>query len=221
MVDSLKRHGHLDLAPDVRERLLTASAATIDRLLRPVREKAGSRRKRRRLRKMGSQIPVRTFMDWKDTEPGYLEIDLVVHCGGTVTGSFINSLVVTDVCSGWTEAIPMLAREQSMVVEGLEAIARGFPVSVRGIDSDNDSVFINKTLFGYCAEKGIEFTLSRAFRKNDQAWIEQKNGSVILRFVGHERYSGPMAGQILTSPLRSDTSVCEPLSASVPAAGAE
>ncbi len=197
MVDSLERHGHLALARDVRERLLTANAATIDRLLRPVRERAGSRRKRRRKRKLGSRVPVRTFMDWKDPEPGYLEIDLVAHGGGMVTGSFINSLVATDVCTGWTEAIPLLAREQSLVVEGLEAIYRVFPVTLRGIDSDNDSVFINETLFGYCADRGIEFTRSRAYRKNDQAWIEQKNGSVIRRFVGHERYSGSMAGQIL------------------------
>ncbi len=160
-------------------------------------------------------------MDWKYPEPGYLEIDLVAQCGGTVTGSFINSLVATDVCSGWTEAIPLLAREQSLVVEGLEAISRVFPVPVRGIDSDNDSVFINETLFRYCDVKGIEFTRSRAYRKNDQAWIEQKNGSVIRRFVGHEPYSGSMAGQILAPPIRGDPSVCEPLPAFVPAAGAE
>ena len=103
--------------------------------------------------------------------------------------------MVTDVCSGWTEAIPLLAREQSLVVEGLEAISRLFPVPVRGIDSDNDSVFINETLLNYCQKKDIEFTRSRAHRKNDQAWIEQKNGSVIRRFVGHNRYSGPIAGQ--------------------------
>ena len=83
------------------------------------------------------------------------------------------------------------------MTEGLEAISRVFPVPIRGIDSDNDSVFINETLVGYCADRGIEFTRSRAYRKNDQAWIEQKNGSVIRRFVGHERYSGPVAGQTL------------------------
>ena len=121
MVESLERHGHLDLDPGVRRRLFSASAATIDRLLRPMREQAGSRRKRKQKRKMGSRIPVRTFSDWKEPEPGYLEIDLVAHCGGTVTGSYI-SLVVTDVCSGWTEAIPLLAREQPLVVVGLEAV---------------------------------------------------------------------------------------------------
>ena len=102
MVESLEKHGHLDLDPGVRRRMFSASAATIDRLLRPIREQAGSRRKRKQKRKMGSRIPVRTFSDWKEPEPGYLEIDLVAHCGGTVTGSYISSLVVTDVCSGWT-----------------------------------------------------------------------------------------------------------------------
>ena len=105
--------------------------------------------------------------------------------------------MVTDVSSGWTEAVPLLAREQSLVVEGLEAISRVFPVPIRGIDSDNDSAFINETLVRYCADMGIEFTRSRAYRKNDQAWIEQKNGSVIRRFVGHERHSGAVAGQVL------------------------
>ena len=113
MVESLERHGHLDLDPDVRQRLFSASASTIDRLLKPIREQAGSRRKRRQKRKTGSRIPVRTFSDWNEPEPGYLEIDLVAHCGESVAGSFISSLVVTDVCSGWTEAIPLLAREQS------------------------------------------------------------------------------------------------------------
>ena len=197
MVESLERHGHLDLDPDVRERLFSASASTMDRLLRPVREQAGSRRRHKKKRKMGSRVPVRTFMDWNDPTPGYLEIDLVAHGGGAVSGAFIHSLVATDVCSGWTEAVPLLAREQSLVVEGLEAISRVFPVPVRGIDSDNDSVFINETLVGYCTEGEIEFTRSRAYRKNDQAWIEQKNGSVIRRFVGHDRHSGAVAGQTL------------------------
>ena len=121
----------------------------------------------------------------------------MAHGGGGVSGAFIHSLVATDVCSGWTEAVPLLAREQSLVVEGLEAISNVFPVPVRGIDSDNDSVFINETLVGYCEENEIEFTRSRAYRKNDQAWIEQKNGSVIRRFVGHERHSGAVAGQTM------------------------
>ena len=126
MVESLERHGHLDLDPDVRERLFSASASTIDRLLRPVREQAGSRRRLKRRRKMGSRVLVRTFTDWNEPTPGYLEIDLVAHNGGVASGTFIHSLVVTDVSSGWTEAVPLLAREQSLVVEGLEAISSVF-----------------------------------------------------------------------------------------------
>ena len=111
----------------------------------------------------------------------------------------IHSLVATDVCTGWTEAVPLLAREQSLVAAGLEAIGRQLPCPVKGIDSDNDSVFINDTLTNdtltqYCAERGIEFTRSRPYRKNDQAWIEQKNGAVVGHFVGHDRYSGAVAG---------------------------
>ena len=100
---------------------------------------------------MGSQIPVRTYNDWNWPPPGFLEIDLVAHCGGTLSGSFIHSLVATDICTGWTEAVPLLAREQSLVVEGLKAIAGQLPFPVLGIDSDNDSVF-------------------RALRRNSRIW---------------------------------------------------
>ena len=202
LVDSMERHGHLELDPEVRSRLLSASAATLDRLLKPIRSTAGSRRRRRRRPSMGRQIPVRTYGDRNRPPPGFLEIDLVAHCGGSLSGSFVHSLVATDICTGWTEAVPLLAREQSLVVEGLEAIARQLPFRVLGIDSDNDSAFINETLVQYCAQRGIEFTRSRAYRKNDQAWIEQKNGSVVRRFTGHDRYSGRIAGQIMFTSTR-------------------
>ena len=93
----------------------------------------------------------------------------MAHCGGSVSGSFIHSLVATDICTGWTEAVPLLAREQSLVVAGLEAISQQLPFAVLGIDSDNDGAFINETLIKYCADRGIEFTRSRPYRKNDQA----------------------------------------------------
>ena len=197
LVESMERHGHLTLDPEVRDRLLAASAATLDRLLKPIRPRAGSRRRRRRKRSMGKRVPVRTYNDWNGPPPGFLEIDLVVHSGGPLSGSFIHSLVATDVCTGWTEAVPLLAKEQSLMVEGLEAIGQRLPFPIRGIDSDNDGAFINETLIGYCADRGIEFTRSRAYRSNDQAWIEQKNGNVVRHFVGHDRYSGQVAGQTM------------------------
>ena len=152
---------------------------------------------------MGHRVPVRTYNDWNKPPPGYLEIDLVAHCGGPLSGSFIHSLVVTDVCTGWTEAVPLLARDQSLVLAGLEAIRRQLPFPIRGIDSDNDGAFINQSLLDWTCQQGIEFTRSRAYRSNDQAWIEQKNGAVVRRFVGHHRYSGPLAGQMLVQLYRT------------------
>jgi Integrase core domain len=177
LISAMERHGHLALDPDVRQLLLAASPATIDRLLAPIRGTAGHRR--------------------NEPAPGFLEVDFVAHGGDSMQGTFLWSLVATDVCSGWTEAVPLVAREQSLVVEGLEVIRRQFPVPVLGIDSDNDSAFINETLQGYCEEQQIEFTRSRPYKKNDQTWIEQKNGSVIRRFVGYRRFSGLIAGQCL------------------------
>ncbi len=106
LMESMERHGHLDLDPEVRERLLSASAATLDRLLKPVRATVVGRRKRRRNLSAGRNIPVRTFADWNKPSPGFLEIDLVAHCGENMGGSSIFSLVTTDVGTGWTEAVP-------------------------------------------------------------------------------------------------------------------
>ena len=165
---------------------------------------------------MGKRVPVRTYNDWNGPPPGFLEIDLVLHSGGPLSGSFIHSLVATDICTGWTEAVPLLAREQSLIVEGLEAIGQRLPFRIRGIDSDNYGAFISETLIQYCVDRGIEFTRSRAYRSNDQAWIEQKNGSVVRRFVGHDRYSGQVAGQTM-APVRGVASVRELLPAFVQA----
>src|SRR6516165_5312740 len=197
LIPTMERLGHLRLDPTVRELLLAVSPATIDRLLAPIRGTAGRRRKRKRVTESSRQIPIRTFADWNEPGPGFLEVDFVAHCGDSLQGTFLWSLVATDVCSGWTEAVPLVAREQSLVAEGLEVIRRQLPMPVLGIDSDNDSAFINETLQGYCQEKQIEFTRSRPYQKNDQAWIEQKNGSVIRRFVGYRRLSGLIAGQCL------------------------
>jgi hypothetical protein len=197
LVLAMEQHGHLALDATVRQHLLAASAATIDRLLAPVRGTALSRKKRKRPTKPSRQVPVRTFADWKDPLPGYLEIDFVSHGGSSMHGTFLWSLVATDVWSGWTEAIPLLAREQSLVTEGLAVLGRQFPIPILGIDSDNDSAFINDTLIAYCQQQRLEFTRSRPYQKNDQAWIEQKNGAVVRRFVGYDRLAGMVAGQCL------------------------
>ena len=121
----------------------------------------------------------------------------MAHCSGPLSGSFTHSLVATDICTGWTEAVPLLAGGQCLVVAGLEGIGQRLPFPIRGIDSDNYGVFINETMIQYCTDHGIEFTQSRVYRSNDPAWIEQKNRSVVRRFVGHDRCSGQVAGQTM------------------------
>jgi len=203
LVSAMEKHGHLKLDAEVRKKVLAVSAATIDRLLTPVRKGAGTRRRRHSSKKVSKDIPIKTFSDWKDPSPGFLEIDFVVHGGGSMAGEYLHSLVATDVCCGWVEAVPLLAREQSLVTEGLDRIREQLPVPTLGIDSDNDGAFINDTLASYCQQAGIAFTRSRPHHKNDQAWIEQKNGAVIRKMVGHERFSGIVAGQVLAQLLQA------------------
>lgn len=199
LIEALQRHGHLKLDPEVRSRLLQVSPATIDRLLGSVREQAGGARRRRAGAAPGlrRRVPVRTFADWDDPPPGYLEIDLVAHGGGLAEGSFVHTLVLTDIASGWTECVALVMREQSLVVEAITRIRQEMPFAVRGLDSDNDSVFINETLVDYCDRQGLELTRSRPYRKNDQAWVEQKNGAIVRRLVGYDRFEGMVAAQAL------------------------
>jgi hypothetical protein len=136
-------------------------------------------------------IPVRTFADWRDPPPGFFEIDMVEHCGGPKTdGDFVHTLTLTDIASGWTECVAMRLRNQMLVIEGLEKAAADLPFAMLGVDSDNDSAFMNQSVFDYCKGRGLEQTRSRAYKKNDQAWVEQKNGSVVRRLVGYGRLSG-------------------------------
>jgi hypothetical protein len=198
LVTALERHGHLTLDPAVRDRVITASAATIDRLLATRRATAGGRRRRPRARSAASRsIPVRTFADWKEPETGFLEIDLVAHCGDSIGGSFAHTLALTDVASGWTECIALAVRESTLVVDALDRLRTSMPFPLRGIDTDNGSEFINEALVEYCGKHGIEFTRSRPYHKNDQAWIEQKNGSVVRRLVGYGRLEGVRAAEAL------------------------
>ena len=197
LLTSMEAHGHFDLDASLKALVLSASASTIDRLLRPIREKATGRTPVRPKRKTRSAIAVKTFTEWEDAAPGSLEADFVAHCGGNLSGAFIHSLVATDVASGWTECIPILIREQSLVVETMELLRKRFPFPIIGINTDNDSSFINESLIKYCNLQNILFTRSRPYRKNDQAWIEQKNGSIVRKYLGYHRYSGPVACQTI------------------------
>ena len=142
-------------------------------------------------------MPVRTFSDWHDPAPGFMEADLVAHSGPTASGSFVQTLVVTDIASGWTECAPLLVREQHLLIEVLGELRKLMPFPLLGFDTDNDSVFMNETVREYCLAEGIAFTRCRPYRKNDQAWVEQKNGAIIRRIVGYRRFEGLEAAAAL------------------------
>lgn len=197
LLPALERHGHLRLDEAVRDRLLRVSAATMDRLLSEARQGSGRRRRSKTTPRVRGSIAVRTFGDWHDPDPGFCEADLVAHCGESLAGSFVHTLVLTDVASGWTECLPLLVREGSLVVHALDRVRAALPFPLRGIDTDNGSEFVNEVLVAYCQEHGIAFTRSRPYRKNDQAWVEQKNGAVVRRLVGHGRLEGIAAAEAL------------------------
>ena len=199
LVPGLERHGHLCLDPRVREQLMAVSAATIDRRLGEARAVTTGQRRRRRsaLNSVQGRVPVRTFGDWQDPAPGFVEADLVAHCGGSMAGSFAWTLVLTDIASGWTDCVALLVREARLVVHALDQLRGALPFPLLGIDTDNGSEFLNEPLMKFCNEHHIEFTRSRPFRKNDQAWVEQKNGAVVRRLVGYGRLEGVAAGEAL------------------------
>ena len=174
------------------------SAATIDRLLRVPRGAANLKKRRRAMPEARRRVPVRTFADWNEPPPGSMEMDCVAHCGDANRGSYVNSLVLTDIASGWTEAAPLVVRDSGLLVETLERIRLGLPFALRALDVDNGSEFINETLINYCLSHGIELTRSRPYRKNDQAWIEQKNGAVVRKLLGYRRFQGIASAQAIT-----------------------
>ena len=198
LLAAMERHGHLDLAPDVKSKLMAMSAATIDRALRGVKAIGRSPRRRGVAGTVLRQsVPIRTFDDWGDPAPGHIEADLVSHSGPWAKGSFAWTFTLTDIATGWTECAPLLVREQTVLVAVLTELRKLMPFELLGFDTDNDSVFINETVRDYCAASGIAFTRCRPYRKNDQAWVEQKNGSVVRRLVGYRRFEGMAATTVL------------------------
>ena len=203
LLESLERHGHLVLDLEVREKLLTISSATIDRLLAPVRKTSpgnGWRRPPRARSAVQRRTPVRTFNGWGEVkEAGWMEIDLVAHCGKWMEGRFLWTLVATDMATGWSECLPLLNRDGASVMAALRMLEELLPFPLRGIDVDNDGAFLNAPLEQWCEkhQPRIELTRSRAYQSNDQAWVEQKNGMLVRRVVGYERLEGLVAAELL------------------------
>lgn len=199
LIPRLVRFGEIRLTQAAKDKLIKISPATIDRVLASERKKY--KIKGRANTKPGTllknQIPVRTFSQWDDKRPGFVEIDLVGHDGGDGSGDFLQTLDVTDVATGWTETQAVKNKAQQWVFEALKDIRRRLPFPLLGIDSDNGSEFINNHLFRYCQEEKITFTRTRSYRKNDNCFVEQKNYSVVRRSVGYGRHNTPEEQAVL------------------------
>lgn len=170
--------------------LLTISASTADRCLKPYRDRLKLKQKYRGnpfSSNIKKSIKVESWFD-KPREPGYIEIDLVHHCGVSGKGEFIYTLTAVEVSTGWTELIPIKNKAMVWTKAALEEIIQRIPVPVRKIHSDNGSEFINAHVQRFCKEKGIEFTRSRPYRKNDSPYVESRNWSMVRSHTGWRRY---------------------------------
>ncbi len=193
-IEALERHGHLHLTDSCRRQLLSMSAATADRLLRGPRmhgqrglatTRAGTLLKQ--------QISIRTFEQWNERQPGFLEADVVVHCGSHLDGSYLSTLTLTDIATGWTECLPLRTKSAEAAVSALQQARTCFPFPILGVDTDNGCEFINERLLAYCDAQQITFTRGRGGIKNDQNFVEQKNGAVVRQVIGYDRFEGERA----------------------------
>ena len=196
----LERCKEIELSEETKELLVKISSASIDRCLRPVRIRSShglSTTKPGSLLK--NLIPVHTFTEWDKEQPGFMEIDLVAHCGNTTDGQYLNTLTCTDISTGWTDVTALSHRSQEAVSQAIHRMRQRLPFALLGIDSDNGSEFINDLLYRYCLNEKITFTRSRPYKKNDQAHVEQKNWSVVRHTVGYDRWETPQELALLES----------------------
>jgi hypothetical protein len=195
LLDALERHGELGGAAEVRALLLQLAPATVDRLLAARRRGLGPRpfTQSGALAALKAQVPVRTWGEWAEAKPGEVQADLVAHCGESGEGHFLLTLTVVDAATSWTELEGVAARTQDRVQAAFHRARGRFPFPLGALHTDNGGEFLNGVLYPYCQRTKLRFTRGRPYRKNDQAYVEQKNGAVVRRLIGYDRYSAKAA----------------------------
>ena len=199
LVQRLEDHGELQLDDEVRGLLQRVSASTIDRLLAPLRRRS-VRRPWTQSQVAGSlrrEVTVRTFGEWAGVEPGVLQADLVAHCGESTQGFYLTTLVAVDVATGWCELEPVWGKGKQRVGSAVHHLRTRLPFPLHELHTDNGGEFLNSLLVPWCREEGIRMTRGRPYRKNDQAYAEQKNHTAVRRVVGYQRFSSHAAYQRL------------------------
>jgi len=199
LVDILRRKCELNVAEETETQLCRMSTSTIDRILR--RWRGNGPRHGLGTTKPGTllknAIPVRTFSEWSENKPGFLEVDLVAHCGDSAEGFYLTTLSAVDVATGWYEPVAVWGKGQDRVGGAVDDVRQRLPMPLLGLDSDNGGEFINQSLYDYCRRNAIIFTRSRSYKKNDSCHVEQKNWSVVRRTVGYDRFSSKAAFKAL------------------------
>jgi transposase InsO family protein len=206
LVAQLERHGALALEPALRAEVLALSAATADRLLAPYRASRPPRQPwthRGAATGLRAQVPLRTFGDWAEAAPGELQADLVSHCGSSTEGFYLTTLVAVDVATGWTELEAVWGKGEQRVGGALALVRRRLPMPLRALHTDNGGEFLNRALLRWCAREQIALSRGRPYRKNDQAWAEQRNWSAVRRTVGYDRYGSKEAFAALAQLYRA------------------
>lgn len=199
LVEALERHGELVVAPEVRALLLEISPASIDRLLSRHRRRLSLQPQRKRAAASGlkGEVPIRTWSEWKGVVAGSLQADLVLHCGESTEGFFLASLCAVDVATGWTELQPVWGTGMQRVGTAVHHVRERLPFPLQSLHTDNGSEFINHTLFNWCRQEKVGFTRGRSYRKNDQAYVEQRNWLAVRRQVGYDRLASKQAYALL------------------------
>jgi hypothetical protein len=199
LVRVLKEKGELNVSEETEARLCSLSASSIDRITR--RWRYGRLRRGLNTTKPGTllkdAIPIKTFAEWEDTRPGFIEADLVAHCGDSAAGFYLFTLSAVDVATGWHEAVPVWGKGQERVGGAVHRVRERLPMTMLGFDSDNGGEFINRGMYDYCRRHHITFTRSRSYKKNDGCHVEQKNWSVVRRKIGYLRFSSKAAYEAL------------------------
>jgi len=195
LLDRLTRCGELALGPDVDKLLRQASRPTLARLLAPARAQYPVRGATTTHPGtwLKQAIPIRTFTEWDDARPGFCEVDLVAHCGSSTQGFYLCTLCAVDIATTWIELEAVWGKSQQRVGGAIHHVWARLPVPLVGLDSDNGSEFINHGLYDWCHRQGVTFTRSRAWKKNDSAHVEQKNGAVVRHLVGYDRFASKAA----------------------------
>ena len=199
LLQALERHGELSVSEELRAQLVEISAASIDRLLR-IHRRDAVRQPRRQVSSastLKSQVPIRTWSEWGGVLPGSLQADLVLHCGESTEGFYLTTLCAIDVASGWTELQAVWGLGQQRVGGAIQHERRRLPFPLLSLHTDNGSEFINQGLFTWCHREQIGFSRGRPYRKNDQAYVEQRNYVAIRRLLGHDRLSTKRAYALL------------------------